>query len=111
MRTTSGAVHRPSDTYRALAIWFTSWSMATNMKSAYMISTIGRYPVIAAPNAIPSMAVSEIAVSKTRASPNASHSPFVAPNGPPGLATSSPKMSVLSCVSIAHRIAAWTAWM
>ena len=69
------------------------------------------YPVIAAPNAMPSIADSEIAVSKTRASPNASYRPLVAPNGPPGLATSSPKMIVSSRDSIAQRNAAWTPWM
>ena len=74
-----------------MAIWLTIWSIATNEKSAYMISAIGRSPVIAAPRAMPRKPVSEIGVSKIRSEPNRLCSPLVAPNGPPGSATSSPK--------------------
>jgi hypothetical protein len=51
------------------AAWLTIWSMATNVKSIHMISTMGRRPVIAAPTAAPSMAVSLIGVSNTRSRP------------------------------------------
>ena len=54
-----------------------------------MISTIGRRPIMAAPSAAPSIAVSEMGVSNTR-SPNSSVRPRVTPNTPPGAATSSP---------------------
>ncbi len=55
-----------------------------------MISTTGRSPDTAAPRAVPIMADSEIGVSKTLG-PKRSCSPFVAPKGPFGNATSSPK--------------------
>ena len=91
--TVSGALMRPRVSQRTLAAWFTSWSMPTKRKSAHMISTIGRRPTMAAPSAAPSIALSEIGVSKTR-SPYSSASPRVTPKTPPGPATSSPNTIV-----------------
>ena len=56
--------------YFILAAWFTIWSMATQMKSMNIRSTIGRSPVTAAPMPSPTIACSLIGVSTTRRSPN-----------------------------------------
>jgi hypothetical protein len=45
-------------------------SNAHEMKSMNCISATGRIPIIAAPTAAPTIAVSEIGVSMTRCSPN-----------------------------------------
>ena len=47
------------------------------------ISATGRMPIIAAPIAAPTIAVSEIGVSMTRSSPNSPTSPSVTLNAPP----------------------------
>src|ERR1700691_2115414 len=49
-----------------LAAWLTIWSRATRRKSAHIISTIGRRPIIAVPTTLPRMADSLMGVSKTR---------------------------------------------
>jgi len=76
----------------------------------YMISTTGRDPRMAAPSAAPTIAVSEIGVSKTRR-PKVVWSPFVAPNGPLGTATSSPNTITRSSAERAHLSASLTARM
>ena len=53
----------------SLAAWLSSWSKQTPMKSRYISSTTGRMPAMAAPTPRPTIAVSEIGVSRTR-SPN-----------------------------------------
>jgi hypothetical protein len=60
----------PPNMYLSLAAWFTIWSIATQMKSMNIRSTIGRSPVTAAPMPRPMMACSLIGVSTTRRSPN-----------------------------------------
>ena len=58
-----------------------------------MISAITGTPVIAAPIAAPSIACSEIGVSRTRSGPNSSTSPTVVLNTPPAAAMSSPSIT------------------
>ena len=53
----------------SFAAWLSSWSRQTPRKSRYISSTTGRIPAIAAPTPRPTIAVSEIGVSRTR-SPN-----------------------------------------
>ena len=55
-----------------------------------MISTIGFMPSIAAPTAEPSIALSEIGVSNTRAGPKSRCRPRDTPKIPPAFPTSSP---------------------
>ena len=45
----SGTVAEPPNMYLIFAAWFTIWSMATQMKSMNIRSTIGRRPVTASP--------------------------------------------------------------
>ena len=59
----------PPDMYRSLAAWLATWSMHTIRKSMNMISATGRRPSRAAPMAVPTIAVSEIGVSRTRPAP------------------------------------------
>ena len=47
------------------------------------ISATGRIPIMAAPTAAPTIAVSEIGVSTTRSSPNSPMRPSVTLNAPP----------------------------
>ena len=54
----------------SFAAWLSSWSRHTPRKSRYISSTTGRMPAIAAPTPRPTIALSEIGVSRTR-SPNA----------------------------------------
>ena len=61
-----------------------------------MISTIGRIPWIAAPMPLPTIAISEIGVLRTRPGPNSSSSPCVTAIEPPISAMSSPMMKTLS---------------
>ena len=61
-----------------------------------MISTTGRRPATALPNAAPGSASSEIGVSKTRSVPCFSTRPGVTANTPPATATSSPKKTTRS---------------
>ena len=69
VRRVSGTWSSPPDMNRALAAWFTSWSRAMLMKSMIMTSATGRSPATAAPTAAPTMAASEIGVSRTRSVP------------------------------------------
>ena len=57
--------------------------MASVMKSTYMISATGRRPAMAAPTAAPVIAISLMAVSRTRSSPNSWTRPCVAEYAPP----------------------------
>src|SRR5690606_29731805 len=66
-----------------------------------MTSTTGLSPVIAAPTAAPTMAASEMGVSRTRSGPNLSSSPRVTPNGPPAAATSSPNKTTVGSLAMA----------
>src|SRR3954470_3200066 len=95
--------------YQYFAAWLTRLSIASGRKSPNMISTTGRSPATALPNAAPAIASSEIGVSKTRSAPCFSISPGVTANTPPAAATSSPKKitesSRASSSSIACRIA------
>ena len=63
----------------SFAAWLSSWSRQTPRKSRYISSTTGRMPAIAAPTPRPTIAVSEIGVSRTR-SPKRSCRPRVSPN-------------------------------
>ena len=90
VRITSGRDTWPFVMYRVLAIWFATMSQHVARKSENMISAMGRRPVIAAPIAAPTIASSEMGVSRTRSGPNRSRSPTVALNTPPASATSSP---------------------
>ena len=68
----------------SFAAWLSSWSRQTPRKSRYISSTTGRMPAIAAPTPRPTIALSEIGVSRTR-SPKRSCRPRVRPNTlPPG---------------------------
>ena len=62
----------------SFAAWLSSWSRQTPTKSRYISSTTGRMPAIAAPTPRPTIALSEIGVSRTR-SPNRSCRPRVRP--------------------------------
>jgi len=90
VRITSGSDTWPSVIYLVLATWFAIMSQHVARKSENMISTTGLRPVIAAPIAAPTIACSEIGVSRTRSAPNLSSSPTVALKTPPAAATSSP---------------------
>jgi hypothetical protein len=96
---------------RILAAWLTTASMAKVMKSMKEISTIGFSPDRAAPTAIPTIAASEIGVSRTRSPPNLSRKPRVAPQTPPAPATSSPNSTKVGSAAMASAIARLTAWL
>ena len=68
------------------------------MKSRYISSTTGRMPAIAAPTPRPTIALSEIGVSRTR-SPKRSCRPRVRPNTLPPAATSMPATNTRSSVA------------
>ena len=53
VRTVSGTVTWPPDIVRCFAPWFTICSIASVVKSSYMISTTGRIPCMAAPMPAP----------------------------------------------------------
>ena len=95
-RITSGTLCRPSVRNQYLVDWLIRLSMESARKSPNMISSTGRFPDTAAPNAAPVIASSEIGVSKTRLAPYFSYSPGVAAKTPPAAATSSPKKITLS---------------
>ena len=95
--------------YGVFAIWFATMSQHVARKSENMISTMGRSPVIAAPIAAPTMASSEIGVSRTRSGPNRSRSPTVVLKTPPAAATSSPMKYTVGSRSISWAIPAATA--
>ena len=89
-RMTKGSLYSGPCIYRHLP---TRWKISVNatmVKSAYISSTQGRRPVMAAPTAEETMAVSAMAVFRTRLGPNSSKRPRVSPNMPPNSATSSP---------------------
>ena len=90
-RITSGTLICSPLRNQYLLDWLTRLSIASVRKSPNMISITGRSPEIAAPNAAPVSASSEIGVSKTRSRPYFSYSPGVTANTPPASATSSPK--------------------
>src|SRR5215213_8921035 len=69
-----GTLAAPPVMYRSLAAWLTIGSRQTVMKSMYMISAIGRSPVMAAPTAAPSTPASAIGVSMTRSGKRSSRS-------------------------------------
>lgn len=110
VRIVSRGISAPPETYLAFATWFTIWSIATSRKSPYITSTTGRRPDTAAPSAVPIIADSLIGVSNTR-SPNLACSPLVAPNGPFGSATSSPKTMVSGMAASDQASASFTALM
>ena len=74
------------------------------MKSANMISTIGRSPVAAEPTPSPMIAVSVTGVSTTRSLPNSSSRPAVTPKQPPKIPTSSPARNTLGSLRISMRM-------
>jgi hypothetical protein len=76
-------------------------------KSANCSSTTGIVPVIAAPAAPPTMKVSLIVVSRTRAGPNSSKRPRVTPKTPPILPMSWPIIQTLG----SRRISSARAWL
>jgi len=92
-----------------LAAWLTICSIASVVKSWYMISTIGRMPAMAAPMPAPTIAISEIGVLRTRSGPNSSSIPCVTPIEPPISAISSPMMKTSSSRLIAADMASRTA--
>src|SRR5437868_2695390 len=71
-----------------------------------MTSTTGRMPCIAAPMPVPTIAISEIGVLRTRSPPNSSKRPCVTPIEPPISAMSSP----IRKTSLSARIASASAW-
>ena len=68
-RITTGTLTSPRVRNQYLDIWLTTLSITSGRKSPNMISTTGRSPVTAEPNAAPASASSEIGVSKTRSAP------------------------------------------
>src|SRR3954447_8833329 len=75
---------------RCFAATVTRWSHAQETKSANCISATGRMPMIAAPVAPATIAVSESGASITRQAPNSSWKPSVTLKAPPYTPTSSP---------------------
>src|SRR6201995_444046 len=80
---------------RSLAALLISWSAAIPMKSMIMISATGSIPSIAAPIAAPTIAASDIGVSRTRSWPYFVDRPAVGPDAP-GSAMSSPSRNTRS---------------
>ena len=74
-----------------------------------MTSTTGRMPCIAAPMPVPTRAISEIGVFRTRSGPNSSSIPCVTPIEPPISAMSSPMMKTSSSERMACDNASRTA--
>ncbi len=68
-RITSGTLTCSCVRNQYFVAWLTRLSIASVRKSPNMISTTGRRPVTADPNAAPASASSEIGVSKTRSGP------------------------------------------
>ena len=109
VRITSGSATCPFDMYRVFAIWFATMSQQVARKSENMSSAMGRSPVIAAPMATPTIASSEMGVSRTRSGPNRSSRPTVALKTPPAAATSSPMKYTVGSRSISWAIPSATA--
>jgi hypothetical protein len=84
-------------------------SAASVRKSSYITSATGRIPCIAAPIAVPTSAISEMGVLRTRSAPNSSSIPCVTPIDPPISAMSSPMMKTSSSTRIALESASRTA--
>ena len=82
-RMTSGTCAAPPSMKWIFAAWLTIWSIAQVTKSENCSSTTGRSPHRAAPTPAPTIAISEIGVSRTRSRPNRSSRPVVTPNAPP----------------------------
>ena len=78
----------------------TSCSVAMGRKSMYMISATGLRPIIAAPMAAPTIAISEMGVSLTLSGPNSSRRPLVTLKAPPYAPMSSPIRTTLSSLCI-----------
>src|SRR5689334_19565817 len=87
-----------------------SWSSALCRYARYWISGTGSSPDTLAPSARPRIDVSSSRVSKTRAAPNRSRSPFVTPYTPPFCATSSPKTTICGYARSASASAALMVW-
>src|ERR671919_2957166 len=109
VRIVSGTLTWPPDIVRCFAAWLTSCSIESVRKSSYMISTTGRIPCIAAPIPLPTIAISEIGVLRTRCGPNSSRSPCVTAIEPPISAMSSPMRNTLSSSRRARASASRTA--
>ena len=105
----SGTLSWPPDMYRCFAAWLTICSIASVVKSSYMISTTGRMPCMAAPMPAPTIAISEIGVFRTRSGPNSASIPWVTAIEPPISAMSSPMMKTSSSSRIARDSASRTA--
>jgi hypothetical protein len=84
-------------------------SVASVKKSSYITSTTGRMPCIAAPMPVPTSAISEIGVLRTRCDPNSASIPCVTPIEPPISAMSSPMTKTSSSSRIARTSASRTA--
>jgi hypothetical protein len=95
--------------YRCFAAWLTICSVASVRKSSYITSTTGRMPCIAAPMPVPTRAISEIGVLRTRCGPNSASIPCVTPIEPPISAMSSPITNTSSSSRIARTSASRTA--
>ena len=95
--------------YRCLAAWLTICSAASVRKSSYITSATGLIPWTAAPIAVPTSAISEIGVLRTRSGPNSSSIPTVTPIEPPISAMSSPITNTSSSRRIACTSASRTA--
>lgn len=103
VRTVSGMARRPPDMNRDLAAWLTSWSSAMLTKSMIMTSATGRSPAAAAPTAAPTIAASEMGVSRTRSAPWVVERPLVIWEiPPPGSAMSSPMSTTPGSVARAR---------
>ena len=105
VRTVSPISAAPPVMNGSFAAWLSNWSKHTPRKSRYIISTTGRMPAIAAPTPSPTIAVSEIGVSRTR-SPNRSARPRVSPKTLPPEPTSIPATKTRSSLasSISERV-------
>ena len=108
-RMTTGTLISSCVRNQYLDIWLTSPSMTSVRKSPNMISTTGRRPLTAEPNAAPASASSEMGVSKTRSAPYFSYRPGVTAKTPPASATSSPKNTTRSSAASASSSASLTA--
>ena len=107
VRRVSGAPSSPPDMNRALAAWLTSWSSPMLTKSMIISSATGRSPARAVPTAAPTMAASEIGVSRTRSVPKVVDSPLVTWEIPPaGSARSSPSRTTSGSAASASASAA-----
>jgi hypothetical protein len=105
---TSGTLAFPPNMYRIFAAWFTSWSIASVMKSTYITSATGRRPVTAAPTARPTIPSSVSGVSRTRSGPNSAISPSVTRKMPPAR-PQTPTSSPMTNTRLSRRISSMRA--